>query len=64
VSDILDGAVEIVKIAPRSVVLFTAVLVLPIQVGIAVVSRAGVQQANAVGVLGTPLFVGQVGSDR
>lgn len=62
--DILDGAVEIVKIAPRTVLGLTAVLVLPIQVAIALVGNIGVQNPSAIGVLGSPIFIGQVGSDR
>ncbi|MGH9244676.1 MAG: hypothetical protein ACRD29_10235, partial [Acidimicrobiales bacterium] len=64
IGDILDGAVEIVKLAPRTVVVLTAVVVLPIQVALAIVTNTGVQNPNAIGVLGSPVFIGQVGSDR
>jgi hypothetical protein len=64
VADILDGAVEILKLAPRTVIVLTAVLLLPIQLAMVAVANSGVQDPTVVGVLGSPIFVGQVGSDR
>jgi hypothetical protein len=64
VADILDGAVEILKLAPRTVILLTAVLVLPVQLASVAVANSGVQNPTVIGVLGSPIFVGQVGSDR
>ncbi|MGH9119697.1 MAG: hypothetical protein ACRD0A_18035, partial [Acidimicrobiales bacterium] len=64
VADILDGAVEILKLAPRTVIVLTAVLLVPIQVAAVVVANTGLENSTVIGVLGSPLFVGQVGSDR
>jgi hypothetical protein len=64
VADILDGAVEILKLAPRTVIALTAVLLLPLQLAAVVVANTGVQNPTLAGVLGSPIFVGQVGSDR
>ena len=63
-ADILDGAVEILKLAPRTVIVLTAVLVLPIQMATLVVANTGLENPSIIGVLGSPLFAGQVGSDR
>jgi hypothetical protein len=63
-ADILDGAVEILKLAPRTVIALTAVLVLPVQLATVAVANSGVQNPTVIGVLGSPIFVGQVGSDR
>jgi hypothetical protein len=64
IGDILDGAVEIVKIAPRTVLALTAIVVLPVQLALVIATSAGVQDPTPVGLLTSPLFVGQVGSDR
>jgi hypothetical protein len=64
VADILDGAVEILKLAPRTVIVLTAVLALPIQLAAVAVANAGIQDPTLMGVLGSPVFVGQAGSDR
>jgi hypothetical protein len=64
VADVLDGAVEILKLAPRLVIALTAVIVLPVQLATVAVANSGVQDPTIVGVLGSPIFVGQVGSDR
>ena len=63
-ADILDGAVEILKLAPRTVIVLTAGLILPIQLAAVAVANTGVQDPTLSGVLGSPIFVGQAGSDR
>jgi hypothetical protein len=63
-ADILDGAVEIVRLAPRTVFIVTGVLMLPIQIGVALASQVGLQSTTIGDVLGSPFLVGQVGSDR
>jgi hypothetical protein len=64
VADMLDGAVEILKLSPRTVITLTAAVVLPAQLAIALISTTSVSNPTIAGVLGAPIFVGQIGSDR